>query len=341
MDIIMFNKYNNQTITGELFNEEYNDTQFVILLNRNRMNKNYEYHIGGIQSDYTDISFIPKDIFPYWLYYKGQLMYYICNVTIPKEANVFIKQYNLLGDKIIIKDIIPIKHLQCWNNIDFCIKAMKWNKYSFYFINGDSMGNNNYSSLCWKATDPKVINNSLKGISDYNPFIHINTNWLSKYDYVDMFSYLIGYQELLIKYVDTDFISQKDYYKLCIKAVNYPISLKYINGKLLTSYQYKKVCYKAINKNLLTAFQYVDLELIDRPYYDKLCILSIKKNKQDTFKYIEPKYIHKEHLYGVLCLVALKLNINNVDYINLNYIDDKIRQTIRDMKINKELKTMN
>jgi DNA-dependent RNA polymerase auxiliary subunit epsilon len=226
----------------------------------------------------------------------------IADVEIPLDANVYHEKNKLKANKIILKNIRPIKEHEIWNNLEFCEKAV--NKSAHYI---------EYAKVQTKEL-------CLLSIATHAPHIRYIKNQT-----LEMCMFAIGSDPSLIQYItdqtpdlckmaivkdgkamqyiknQTDelcrfAINQNGYNikyirdktpELCKLAVSVcPSSIRYIND------QTSELCKTAVENDAYN-IRFIDIQTED------LCWIALK-DKLDTYRYIkkptdEMKKYYKSH----------------------------------------------
>jgi len=73
-----------------------------------------------------------------WLFYGDQKMYYIWDVVIPENSKVYHYPTKSKAESIILSNCRSINELVEWNNLDFCLNAVKQNGHAIQFIKNPS-----------------------------------------------------------------------------------------------------------------------------------------------------------------------------------------------------------
>jgi hypothetical protein len=117
-------------ISGEQFNKDYKDYKFVKLTNETENHNDFQFQTG-LNIDRVKfnpvgscspggIYFTDCNKYIRWLSYGGQSMYWIRDVHVPYDAQVYVEKNKFKADKIILDERRPIGELIDWSDNDMC-----------------------------------------------------------------------------------------------------------------------------------------------------------------------------------------------------------------------------
>lgn len=350
-------QFNHKILSGIEFNKFFSDESFVLLTNSSETHYGYQFKDGlNISTKTTrkcisnelrsDIIFVKEnDIINFMVkdvnYNAIGILYHTRHITIPNDANVFIRRHNTIfvTDKAILSPREKI-------NDDIYINVVRQNKYRLEYIPDsvktrdlclyvvNATANNLQCDECDECDDLfKFVPKSLK---DYEMCTHaVTNNWYAlkfvprklKVTNKDICMRALKQNGHALKYVPAVMIDKN----MCIEAIKNPGPdnnsgdiLKYIPKDLLTKKIYlaaieidstalkcikptkmnKDLCLNAVKKNGL-ALIYVPTHLIDR----EICLEAIKSDWHAT------KNVPRNMMTKEMCMDIVKINGWILQYI--------------------------
>jgi hypothetical protein len=136
-------------LSGEEFNKLNTGILFVKLTNETENHNGFQFQTGlnvntkiiNITTKCTDdgIYFCEINKLALWDYYNGEQMVYCRPLKIPNDALVYVYDNKFETNKLILGDKREISTLQLWNNLNYCIKAVRLNKNIMKYIQSNDI----------------------------------------------------------------------------------------------------------------------------------------------------------------------------------------------------------
>ena len=130
-------------LSGKDFNDQYPNTAFYKILNKNFKHNNFTYK-HGLNIDHIPFNptewclkgglyFTELNKLPIWIYSDSG---YIAKVTIPPEASVYIEPNSFKADKFVLdmNNKVLIQDFYIWTNEDLCKHAINQNACLLQFV---------------------------------------------------------------------------------------------------------------------------------------------------------------------------------------------------------------
>ncbi len=159
-----------QLLTGSEFN--LIQTGKIVKLTNQSENHNEFHFKTGLNID--SIPFNPKgncqsggiyfcsiDNLFKWLNYSDQSMIYVRSVIIPDDALVWIEEDKFKTDRLILGEKMLIEDMDIWNDLEYCLKAIKYDYTIIEYMKKTDVGRVLQSILynCDAFKIPKLILN--------------------------------------------------------------------------------------------------------------------------------------------------------------------------------------
>lgn len=244
------------TLLGENFNKLYCNKIFYKRINLNYKHFDFTYK-HGLNIDHIKFNPMGK-CNPGGLYFSDIdkiLLYiytdcYICKVTIPDDAYVYIEDYKFKADRIFLdlENKVKIRDFYIWNDNEFCCKAVKEYGWPLKFINIEFQT----KELCETAIN-KYGGKLLEYICD-------------KFHTEELYKLAVQKDGIALQFVKTPFKTQE----ICLMAVKeYWWAIRYVDE----IFQTEEICLMALEKNI-----YLIKFIYKSRFTEKICNFIIKQN---------------------------------------------------------------
>jgi hypothetical protein len=262
-------------VSGKEFNEMNPDTTFYKLLNKNLTHFGF-YYKHGINTDTVPFNpsgecsegglyFTDQENIPFWLEYNFIFRWYMCKVTIPNHAKVFIENCKYKTDVFVLNlnNKIEISSWEGWENFNYRKRAVCKNGWALIYLRNE-LRTRELSELAVKQNGYLLK--------------YVRDEFLTQ----ELSECAVKYRYFLLEDVKQKFITPK-LFKYAIKQNIHVLEL--IQDKLTPEF-----CELAVKQNS------VSLLYLGNKLTLELCIVAVKKDP-NAIQFVNKKFLTSEVMY--------------------------------------------